>query len=400
MKKLLFVYTKMIVGGSTTSLLSILNNLDYSKYSVDLLLYEIGGDLFEFIPKEVNILPQGNKYKRANKRLMLKRITSPSYLYAFFRSRTLSEKYKSSLIRQQIMSYESAKFSAKINKQYDVAIAFLEFWPAIYVAKYVNSHRKISWVHIDYKAIRLIPSFDVKCFAQFDNIVLVSGTCCKNFIDIYPQFRSKVLCIENILSKKSIRSMAKVFECKNDIGLEPGIINVVSVCRIVLSHKGLDRGVRAFSRIIEEGFKEGFKVDFKWYIIGEGPDFDILKEVIKKHSMDKYIVLLGKKINPFPYIACMDLFFLPSLYEGKPMAVTEALMLGVPALVSHYASAPDQITNGFDGIIVDNDEDAIFEGLKMLISNPETIHKLKANAESRDYSNISEMEKIYGIIGK
>lgn len=55
MKKVLFVYSKMIIGGSTTALLSILNNFDYSRYSVDLLLFNSGGEFFGQIPKQINV---------------------------------------------------------------------------------------------------------------------------------------------------------------------------------------------------------------------------------------------------------------------------------------------------------------------------------------------------------
>ena len=57
-KKVLFVYYDMSIGGSTTSLLSLLNELDYEKYDVDLLLYKNQGDLLSLIPPQVNVLDQ------------------------------------------------------------------------------------------------------------------------------------------------------------------------------------------------------------------------------------------------------------------------------------------------------------------------------------------------------
>ena len=57
-KKILFVYSTMVMGGSTTSLLSMLENFDYDKYDVDLILYRNQGPYIDYIPEKVNLLPQ------------------------------------------------------------------------------------------------------------------------------------------------------------------------------------------------------------------------------------------------------------------------------------------------------------------------------------------------------
>jgi glycosyltransferase involved in cell wall biosynthesis len=172
------------------------------------------------------------------------------------------------------------------------------------------------------------------------------------------------------------------------------MINLVTVCRIVFSHKGLDRGLRAVKRLFDEGMATGLR----WYIIGDGPDLAKLENMIRQYRLEGSVILLGKKINPFPYILSMDLFFLPSLYEGKPMAVTEAMILGIPAMVCNYASAADQIKNGIDGIIIDNNDEAIYKGLKDMIMEPELIKKIKAGVMGHDYSNMREMDKVNRII--
>lgn len=61
-KKLLFAYPEMLIGGSTTSLLSLFNTIDYNKYEVDLILYRNRGEFLKAIPEKVNLLPQACKY--------------------------------------------------------------------------------------------------------------------------------------------------------------------------------------------------------------------------------------------------------------------------------------------------------------------------------------------------
>ena len=59
-KKVLFVYPELMLGGSTTSLISLLNSIDYIRYEVDLILYKNGGEYFNDLPLQVNVLPESS----------------------------------------------------------------------------------------------------------------------------------------------------------------------------------------------------------------------------------------------------------------------------------------------------------------------------------------------------
>lgn len=56
MKRIIIVSHAMEIGGAERALLGLLNSFDYSRYQVDLFLMKQEGDLFKFIPKEVNLL--------------------------------------------------------------------------------------------------------------------------------------------------------------------------------------------------------------------------------------------------------------------------------------------------------------------------------------------------------
>lgn len=385
MKNLLFVYTKMIIGGSTTSLLSILNNLDYKELNVDLLLLDNTGVLQKSIPKSVNILP-------STKTNLISRYFHPCYIQNYLKSRVLSRYYGSKHIRAQIMSKCLADVSRRSDKKYDVAISFLEFWPYEYIVRKVNATKKVGWIHIDYKAIGVLPNLDKNTFHGLDKIITVSEECRKNFINVHPEFKCKTICIPNILSQQTIKSISVSED--PDIELKASL-RFVTVCRIVFSHKGLDRGVKAFHRLKKDGF---LSESIKWYIIGDGPDTENLKYLIDKFDLSKNIVLIGIQENPYKYVKLMDVFFLPSIYEGKPMAVTEAQMLGIVPLVTRYSSASEQILDGFDGIIVENNDESIYLGLKNILINTNQLELLKKNISTKDYSNIETIEKFNSII--
>ena len=80
------------------------------------------------------------------------------------------------------------------------------------------------------------------------------------------------------------------------------------------------------------------------------------------------------------------------------MAVTEAQMLGIPPVVTNYASATGQINSGFDGLIVDNTDDAVYDALCYLIGNQNEVRKWRNNLERENFDNIQEINKVYTII--
>ena len=141
-------------------------------------------------------------------------------------------------------------------------------------------------------------------------------------------------------------------------------------------------------------------LDIYWYIIGFGSDEDLIREKISQMSVEKRVILLGKKDNPYPYIRECDLYVQPSRYEGKCVAVREAQMLNKPVIITHYPTADSQVDNGIDGIIVPLDNVGCAAEIKRLIESKELMEKLVQNCKQRDYSNVHEVEKIYQLMEK
>lgn len=388
MKDILIVYSKMVVGGSTTSLLSLLNGIDYGKYRVDLLLYDNGGDLQSFINPNVNVLPPAKESTRP-----LVKLCNPSFWLHLQKARRLSGKYKNKLINAQIMSKYEALACERPRKEYDVGISFLEFWPTEYLCRRVRAKRKIGWIHIDIKEAGLRKELSRPVFSLLDQVVLVSDPCLQNFVSLYPEFRQKAVCMENILSQKTIREMA-ARPLKEPLPLDPNDCNLVTVCRVAFVSKGLDRGVDAFLRLKKEGRLTGLR----WFVIGDGPDLPKLKEMIRDSGLEQEIILLGQQINPCHIEKYMDVFFLPSRYEGKPMAVTEAQMLGLVPVVSNYSSAKSQVSHGVDGVIMENSDDAPYHTLRALLDGKLDLAGMKENVQKNDYSNTEEIERFYEMV--
>lgn len=389
-KKVLFAYPAMNIGGSTTCLLSILNGINYEKYDVDLLLNSNTGELIKMLPEKVNLLPPALKYQNKQSEY-IHRLLSPKYLFHYIRSKFITKKTGLWIRGIQYLELKDVEFFREIEDIYDVAIAALEGDRCKFVARHINAKKKIAWLHINYIDAKFEPKYDVSTMSVFDHIITVSEECKKAFDISFRNLSKKSLVIENILSQEYIRKRA---ESQCDINVINDKINMVTVCRITFDSKGLDRAVKAMEKLK----KEGLLKDIVWYIIGDGSDMEALKEMISSAGLEEHIKPLGMKKNPYPYLKNMSMFFLPSRWEGKPMVVTEAFMMGLPALVTEYSSAREQIRDGVDGIIVENSEKGIYEGLKRIIENPEIIEKLHKNVIKKDYSNVVEIKKVEQLI--
>jgi len=390
--KILISYPSMMIGGSTTSLLSILDRLDYNKYDVDLLLDVKSGELLHLVPNDVNILGSAYKYPNHITRKIIN-LLSPRYMNAYMKSRQVVK--ESGNFREGVQFLESSDVEKYrvINNKYDVAIAFLEGRNCKFVANHISANKKIAWIHIDYKASGYNPRYDLDAMSKFAKIITVSQSCKDSFDECFPTLSNRTCVIENILSAGIIQERSKE---TSHIAIDKNYINLVTTCRIAFSSKGLDRAVGAINNLRDfRGIN-----NLRWYIIGNGKDMPKLKRLIADNHLENQIFLLGNQINPYTYMKDMDLFFLPSLWEGKPMAVTEAFMLGLPVLATNYLSASEQIIDGIDGIIVENSQEGIEKGLRSVLINRNIISQLKRNVVRKDYSNDSEMTKIDDLLSK
>ncbi len=170
-----------------------------------------------------------------------------------------------------------------------------------------------------------------------------------------------------------------------------GSTTILSIGRYCTA-KNFDNVPDICARILSKG------LSVKWYIIGFGEDEALIQQKIKESSMDDFVILLGKKDNPYPYIKACDLYVQPSRYEGKCVAVREAQMLGKPVVITNYATSASQLEDGVDGIIIPMDNEGCAVGIASLLHDPDRMKFLKENCLKRDYSNSKEVQKIYDVI--
>lgn len=389
-KKILITYNEMMVGGSTTSLLAFLNCIDKSKYDVDLQLYRNRGALFQDIPKNVSILPPAAKYDTKLGKLR----KAAMFLFSGTLLRARREKKKRGMkgISYQVFSeYQAKKFSRKALKRYDVAIGFMEGWPDKYVAFMVEANKKIGWLHNTFEKLASIPELELPWMRKVDVLPFVADNCTDEFKKQMPEMANKAVTILNILDSTVVRQRAEKEDLTDGDYLRfknAECFKIVTVCRISIDSKGLDRAVWCAKKLKDAGIK------FLWCVVGGGDKLDSFRQMIKENDVEDYMVAVGNRMNPLPFVKVADLYCLLSRFEGKPMAVTETMMIGTPPFVAEYLSAHEQIQDGIDGFVVENEDDSAFEPLLSLLQDPERLKKAKGYLLSHEYGNTEYMREI------
>ena len=116
--------------------------------------------------------------------------------------------------------------------------------------------------------------------------------------------------------------------------------------------------------------------------------------------MEDHVIILGKKTNPYPYIKACDIYIQPSRYEGKSVTVREAQILCKPVIVTNYTTAPSQIKDGIDGVIVPMENAKCADGIVDFIKNKDLQSKIIDYLQTHHYGNEEEVEIIYKVLCK
>lgn len=389
-KKILFNMYSLEIGGAEKSLISILNTIDYSKYEVDLFLYEKKGELIKQIPKEVNLLPEVDIYKTLceSTKLTLKNgYIRLGVIRAI--SKYLAKLRRIPLAYDQYMNLYANKMLPNIGQEYDVAIS--NIWPHNLIVDKVTAKKKIGWIHTDYSNMKIDYRMDAEVLNKLDLIIFVSDECKNTFDEIQQDLKNKSIVMENIVSSKLIENLAEEEIEENNLfnQIETKILTVSR-----LHHeKGVDRVVDVCMKLKED------RIKFKWYIVGFGSEEEEIKLKIKELGLENHMYILGKKVNPYPYFKNCDIYVQPSRFEGKAIAITEAKIFNKPIIITNYKSARDQIRDRRTGLIVENSVDGIYKGVKEILTDSDMRQDIIKNLRKVDWSNEDEIDNLYRILG-
>lgn len=387
------------IGGAETALIGLLNALDPKRVDVDLFLHDHRGEMMQFIPEWVNVLPAIKEYTMLERPIkeLIKRghwFIATARLWAKYVSKKAYKKSHSCLPNASVFHY-MAKYTTPLltrinpNVTYDLAISFLT--PHQITLQKIRARKRIAWIHTDYTKIWVDANDELPVWSKYDYIASISPDVTKTFLQTFPSLANtnKILEIENILSPAFVRRRADIEDVEGELNKYGGV-KLLSIGRFSEA-KNYDNVPDICRRMVNEG------VDVKWFIIGFGGDEQLIRRKIEEAGMQEHVIILGKRSNPYPYIKVCDIYVQPSRYEGKSVTVREAQMLCKPVVVTNYPTASSQIKSGIDGVIVPMDNEGCARGLAQVITDKALQGRLVDYLKTHDYGNEREVDKVYRI---
>lgn len=292
------------------------------------------------------------------------------------------------LIFSKIVGYR--KFAEKLaskyykDRHYDVAINYLEIESPAFIMNNINADKYFQWIHIDVEKLKPgeLDEF-ATLYEKMDAVLCVAETVKSALCKKYPSLSEKSYVIYNFFDIQNIINKSNA-----DLVFNNDEFNILSVGRMV-SQKGYIRALSIMHELKLQGYS------FVWNIIGDGIEKEQIEKKISELNLTDEVKLFGLKDNPYPYIKQCDLFFLPSVYEGFPTVTIEAKVLGKPVLSTEVSGIREQIENGRTGLIVENSEKGIYEGLKRILDNPDFLKKLSDNSGMEQVLDNEEKYNIF-----
>ena len=319
MKKRIAVFQNDLgVGGIQKSLVNLLKNLDYSRLAVDLYLSERGDFWDAAFPKELNV-----RYLRPTPRL---------YSFVPF------------ALARRLLRYDFPP------EPYDLAIDFNSYQCSCAVgATTVPAKRRVMWIHNDVEIklrnewkYRVLWHFFKGKFQFYDGFVPVSGALAEPFRRASGVTDKPFTVIQNYIDVSEIRR--KAAEAPGVPAPDPACLNLVALGRLC-HQKGYDLMLPLFARAYAE------LRELRLYIIGDGPDRAALEAQCAELGISEAVSFLGNQSNPYAIMAQMDAFLSTSRYEGQPLNIMEARVLGLPLYCSKNLEKYAEGLVGYDDLL-------------------------------------------------
>ena len=379
--RVLIVNDERMMGGVSVLLEDILNNID-KNIKIDLLILHNHGTRLKELPNNVNII-YGSPFfniidlnikevlKTKNIILIIKKIRLVLLI------KTGLIKYKIELEREKLLKYD-----------YKIEIAFKDGFCGLFTG-FGNSEEKIQWLHSDYSKKDFSEKYRklfIKLYDNFNKIIAVSKQVGENFNKIYGQ-KNKTIVINNLVDTNKIKQLS----LKEKIQFDSNF-NLISVGRLHID-KSFDRVIKCLSKLNNEGLLN----DVKYRIIGDGYEYENLKNLIKENNLESIVELLGKKENPYPYVRSSDLFIMSSIHESFGLVIIESLLVNTPVLSTKLATINELLDDRY-GMIVDNTENDLYNGIREILLNKQKIKDWKKNLEKYEYNNEKIIKSINDLL--
>lgn len=369
MKKILFLIPSLAGGGAEKVLVNMVNHLDSKKYDITVqCLFDVGVNK-QYLASYIH-------YKYVFKKI----VRGNTHIFKLFSPRFLFEKM--------------------VKEDYDIVVSYFQSPTTRIVAGCSNPKTKIvQWVHNEFHDRKKITSCyrsDLECVKlqrRYDANVYVANTVKEIYLSTFPELRENQenIVLYNVVESDVIRQRSLESGAEQEKYTHKRTL--ISVGRMV-PQKSFDRLLRVARKLKDDRF------DFGLMLLGIGELEEKLKEQSRRLKLEDTVIFLGYQTNPYKYVKKADLFVCSSLHEGFSTAVTEALIVGTPVLTTMCSGMSELLGNNEYGVIVENNEEALYQGLKELLNDKDRMmfYKQRACERGKKFNaseSINEIERFF-----
>ena len=349
MTKILFLIRDLGQGGAEKVLVNLVNNMDPNKFDISVIALFGGGVNEQFLAPHIHFRSVWKHSFPGNSHLM--KVLSPGQLHKLC-----------------------------VKEHYDIEVSYLEGPSARVISGCPHKDTKlVSWIHVqqnDMKTLRRpfrSEKESINCYNRFHQTICVSDYVRQDFCNIL-NFQNPCRVLYNTVESHKILHLSQE--------AAPEIDTVSSFSMIAVGtlkeSKGYDRLLRIAKKLKSEGSNAHL------YILGIGNLQEWIEGYIKENDLSHTVTLLGYQTNPYKYVEKCNLFVCASHAEGFSTAATEALIVGTPVCTVEVSGMKEMLgENNEYGIVTENDEDALYEGIKKLMDDPELLQHYTKQATIR-----------------
>lgn len=355
--KVLFRLRSLEMGGVPRVVLDLLRNLPKDKFEFTLMLNLYQGELTNDIPKDINLIvvEKGKEQMSSN---------------PFFQKIQLAWR------RLKLEIYDrfpSLLYALKVPEKYDIEVSpgYAEFDMVLNSPN--KTSRKIGWFHSDvgYDKDKARVLSRIEKMKKFDFMIFGSKQTRQVIEDLYQVTYPKSTVIYNVIKVNEVLEKAELF--KHDYKTDYPVFS--SMGRLH-SRKGYHTLMNVHKRLLNDGFIH------KIAIVGGGNEMENLINQRKQLAVEDSFILLDTQTNPYPYIKASDYFILPTQSESYPLVIGEVMCMRKPIISTNVGGIPEMIDNGIDGVLVDPNEDEMYDAMKLFLTNPAFVQKIVDGTEN------------------
>lgn len=367
-KKILFTVFNLEMGGISKALVNLLESINYDEYDVTVLLQVNEGQFLSKINPNVKV--ESYNLSKCKNKIVKKILNLGKFikiLIKHYHKYDFAGCYSSGYFHSALVALLASKNNAA--------------WMHTNIINYMANSNQMDKKNKGLSTSKKVEKFINKMrFRNFKHNIFVSYDGMNNYLNLYPKDKKKCLVCHNLIDYNDF--LIKANE-KIDEKYDSNCI-FLNVSRHSEFDKKLTRLINACDKLRN--------YDFLVLMIGNGPDHDNYVKMVQEKKLTDKIKFLGFKTNPFPYYKLANAFVLTSAFEGFPVVFLESKMMNIPIITTDVSDARRDVEGQY-GIVVSNDDQSIYFGMKEFLDNGFKITK-QFNTNDFNRESISKLERL------